>query len=719
MPFIVVPGSFTIGNNFEGKLPQVGNSYQLADNFTKIWGNHTAKFGVDLRRMLFDQTLYYNVNGSYGYSSSNLDTPNLPDPVNGTNYIPDYLLGLPNSYTQGSAQREDVRSTAVYLYAQDSWKMRPDLTLNYGLRWELDTPLTDELHHVQTYRPGQVTTVYPCQLSAESAAALGTDGTDCGQNSPNNAYFPLGLVFPGDKGVPAALTQTYYKAFAPRIGIAWSPSASKGWLHKITGGPGESSIRAGFGMFYNPIEQLVLEQFGAEPPFGGSNFITSPMFNTPFVDQTGATFPNPFNGFLTPPPGTAIDWSTFRSILLFGDFQPHMRTQYSDQYNLTYQRELGRNTVLQLGYVGSQGHRLLVSHDINYGNPQTCLGLIAISNANPNGVLDSAGGSPTTCGPFGADSSYFVPKGAIPTGMSLTLPSGQVVAGGPTSPAITMVGLRKYSSPNCNPFTGTGCPADAVPVFANIFAEDTIGNSNYNSFQAMVERHFSKGLQFQAAYTWSKSFDQGSSFEAQLNPIDPRLSYGLSLFDARNRFVFSYDWELPVPQYSGFKGVMLNGWATSGIVTLQSGFPIRITSGDDLELLSSFFFESSGEPNQLAAFKTLSPQKNANYYFDPSTFTNDPNSINYTTGQPLLGTTGSAKRTICCGPGIANWDMTVQKNTMIGERVNTQFRVEFFNILNHTQFFNPDGNISDGVDFGRIKSARDPRLIQFAFKVAF
>jgi hypothetical protein len=443
------------------------------------------------------------------------------------------------------------------------------------------------------------------------------------------------------------------------------------------------------------------------------------MFNTPYLSQSGSTFPNPFNGFLTPPPGTPIDWSTFRSILLFGDFQPHMRTQYSNQYNLTLQRQVGANTVLQVGYVGSQGHRLLVSHDINYGNPQTCLGLIAIANANPNGVLTSAGGSPTTCGPFGADASYYVPAGAIPSGMSLQLPNGQVVQGGANSPALTMVGLRRYSSPNCNYFTGTGCPSDGVPVFANIFAEDTIGNSNYNSFQAMVQRRFSKGLQFQAAYTWSKAFDQGSSFEAQLNPIDPRLSYGLSLYDARNRFVFSYDWELPIKQFSGFAGVMLNGWTTSGIITLQSGFPIRITSSDDLELLSSVFFESSGEPNQIAPFKTQSPQSHGNYWFDPSIFTNDPASINYRTGAPLLGTTGSARRTICCGPGILNWDMSLQKNTKIGERVNTQFRAEFFNIANHTQFYNPDGNISDGVDFGRIKSARDPRLIQFAFKVSF
>lgn len=723
LPFISVPGSFAIGNNSEGQLPQVGNSFQWADSLSKVWGRHTTKYGVDIRRMRFDQTLYYNVNGDYAYDSS---SPNSTDLVSGNNVnlVPDYLLGLPYSYTQGSAQREDVRSTGVYLFAQDSWKVRSNVTLNYGLRWELNTPQADQLHHVQTFRPGQVTTVYPCQLTPADEAALGATSTDCGENSPNNAYFPLGIVFPGDKGVPAGLTQTYYKSFAPRIGIAYSPGSDNPLLHKLFGNAGDSSIRAGYGIFYNPIEQLVLEQFGAEPPFGGSTYIASPTFNTPFIDQTGYQYPNPFNGILSPAPGTPIDWSSFRPILLYGDLQPNLRAQYSEQYNLTIQRQLSKDTVLQLGYVGSQGHRLLDSHDINYGNPQTCLGLINIANANPNAVLTANGGSPTTCGPGEADNSFFVTPGTVIPAGGLQLPYNP---GGPTflpagtvvgANGITLVGLRPYSSPNCHPLSGVGCPADGVDVFSDIFAEDTIGNSNYNSFQAMLQKRFSKGLQFQLAYTWSKSFDLGSSFEGEVNPVNPHLSYSLSTFDASHRVVFSYDWDLPIRKFNGTSGKFLNGWTTSGIVTLQSGFPIRITSDDDNELFTSYFFETAGEPNQMMPFTTQSPQKNNGFYFNPAIFSNNPASINYLTGQPLLGTVGNAPRTICCGPGIANWDMTLIKDTDLTERWKMEFRAEFFNILNHTQFYNPDGNISDST-FGQVTEARDPRLIQFALKLMF
>ena len=120
------------------------------------------------------------------------------------------------------------------------------------------------------------------------------------------------------------MTQTYYKAIAPRIGIAWSP-----------GNSGKTSIRAGWGLFYNPIEQLVLAQFGAEPPFGGSTIVNETQFNLPFLGQDGATtYLNPFNGVISPKRGTAQDWATFEPIDLFGDFQPHMRTQYSAQYNI-------------------------------------------------------------------------------------------------------------------------------------------------------------------------------------------------------------------------------------------------------------------------------------------------------------------------------------------------------------------------------------------------
>jgi hypothetical protein len=366
VPFVNVSGGVAIGNGWEGELPQVGNSFMWADNLTWIKGNHSLKFGADVRRSRFDQTLYFETSGNFTFNSSTSNA------IHSSDNYPGYLLGLADSYAQGSAQRENVRNTGVYLFAQDSWKLKPSLTLNYGIRWELDTPLTDVLHHVQAFRAGQNSTLYPCILTAAEQAKFGVSTCD------QAGVTPTGLVVPGDKGVPAGLTQTYYKAIAPRIGIAYSPSFTDGALGKLFGANGKTSIRAGWGMFYNPMEQLVLEQFGAEPPFGGSSLLPSTFFNTPFVPQAGGNVnPNPFTGILSPKPGTPTDWASFRPMLLFGDFQPKLRTQYSAQYNLTLQRELARDIVLQLGYVGSQGHRLLASHDINAALPQTCLDLNA------------------------------------------------------------------------------------------------------------------------------------------------------------------------------------------------------------------------------------------------------------------------------------------------------------------------------------------------------
>ncbi|MGA7170036.1 MAG: TonB-dependent receptor, partial [Candidatus Sulfotelmatobacter sp.] len=239
VPFIGIGGGFAIGNGWEGELPQVGNSFMWTDSMTWVKSNHTIKFGADVRRSRFDQTLYYNVSGDYTFNSTTENSVLYND-----NY-PGYLLGLDDSYTQGSAQRENIRNTGVYVFAQDSWKIKPSLTLNYGLRWELDTPLADALHHVQTFRPGQNSTVYPCVLTAAEQANLGA--SDC----TSAGVQPTGLVVPGDSGVPAGLTQTYYKAFAPRVGLAYSPNP-------------KTTIRGGWGLFYNPMEQLVLEQFGAE-----------------------------------------------------------------------------------------------------------------------------------------------------------------------------------------------------------------------------------------------------------------------------------------------------------------------------------------------------------------------------------------------------------------------------------------------------------------------
>ncbi|MGH9649701.1 MAG: hypothetical protein ACRD3I_04435, partial [Terriglobales bacterium] len=467
---------------------------------------------------------------------------------------------------------------------------------------------------------------------------------------------------------------------------------------------GRTSIRMGWGMFYNPVEQLVLEQFSAEPPFGGSSGLSNVLFNTPFLFQNGTIAPNPFGGILNPPRGQPVDWSRFRPILLFGQFQPNLRPQYAAQYNLTIQRQITDSLMFQVGYVGSQGHRLLATHDLNFGNPQTCLDLQATADFNANPDLE--------CGAFFADVAYTIPAGTTIAPQGLTLPYGSTpfIAGGTVlANDITLVGLRPFSSPLCEPMTGARCPLDGVPVFSNIFAQDTIAHSSYNSLQALLEKRFSKGLQFSAAYTWSKSIDNASSFENILNPFDFETSRSLSLYHAAHRFVASYFWELPVPKYEGFKNKLLNGWAISGITTFQTGFPIRILSEDDQELMLSFDFELPGRPDQIGPFTTMDPRSSpGSLFFDPGAFTT-----------AAFGTLGTAPRTICCGPSINNWDVSIQKNTELSERVRLEFRAEFFNLWNHTQFFNPDGDITNGDEFGTVKRAKDPRQIQFALKLHF
>ena len=730
VPFVQLNGGFAIGNNFGGQLPQVGKTFQFSDNFDKIVGNHSFKFGGDVRHQKFDQLLYFDVNGQIVFNSdSNICGPANPNnppncsPVTGSDLgsdsiYPDYFLGLTNSYIQGSAQHELVRSTSVYLFAQDSWKIKPNLTLNYGLRWEVNTPLTDIGKKVQTFRPGQRSTIYPCKLDPSNPLF---DSTQADGGCDEAGVTPIGLVFPGDKGVPNGLTNTYYKSFAPRLGLNWSPGARDNWLAKLTGGPGKTSISMGYGIFYNPIEQLVLEQFSAEPPFGGSNFIGSSFLGTPYVDQTGAVLPNPFNGVLNPPRGKPLDWSNFAGSVYFGQFQPNMRSQYQDQYNLTIKRELPGNLLMQLAYVGSQGHRLLATYEVNPGNPFTCNDLATLGQG---------------CGPFGEDSVYSfmlnpgeslrLPYVMGPNGIDVpcpivTNPSGACLVSVPangTAIPITLAGTRRYSSPLCNPLTTTGVGCPAVPPFSGIFSEDTIAHSNYNSFQALFEKRFSNGLQFQASYTLSKSLDNASSFESALNPLNFNASYGLSNYDARHRFVFNYVWDLPVPRFDGFKGKLLDGWEASGILSFQSGFPIRITSQDDVEELDTTFdFEAPGQPSYNTAagfipghFVKQDVRKSGGFAFDPNEFTNNI----------APGTIGDAPRSLCCGPGINNWDMSFSKQTNLGERLRMEFRADLFNIWNHAQFYTVDGNISNqGSTFGQVLHIRDPRLAQFALKFKF
>ncbi|MDE3180233.1 MAG: carboxypeptidase regulatory-like domain-containing protein [Acidobacteriota bacterium] len=679
VPYITLGGGFTIGNNIQGQVPQAGNTFQWSDHLTKVLGAHTLKFGGEAVREQFNQLALFGTTGGFYFFGGGPNDPGFSD------VVPNYLLGLPDNFVQGSPTLQYLRKTDVYLYAQDSWKIRPRVALNYGLRWELDPPFHDRYNRIETFRPGEITKVFPCQLTPDDPLASRLGTTNCSPGSPGGFVFPKGIVYPGDKGVPRNLTAVYYKAFAPRLGVAWSPGSS-----------GKTSIRAAYGISYNPVEQLVYKQFNGAPPFGAAPFLSNILFNRPYEFQNGATAINPFPVNNNPPRFQPIDWSIFRPTFAFGQQLPHQHPEYAEQYNFTIQRQLGRDIVVQAGYVGSEGHFLNINHDLNYGLAQPCIDLNKIPGQS--------------CGPFGADRSFYIPAGAVPAGVTLHLPYGSVPeVTGPNKTPITLVGLRPYSSPSCEPTTGVGCPADGIPVFGSIYPADNMGNSNYNSLQVSVEKRARKGLDFLAAYTFSKSFDYGSSFEDTINPIDFKKGYSLSQFDARHRLVFSYIWQLPVPRLAGWKGEMADGWSASGITTFQSGFPVRVTSNADLELQNSFAFLTAGEPDLVAPFHKLNPRGPGHLAFDPSSF-----------AQPArLGVIGNSPRTLCCGPGINNFDFALLKHVRLTERTRLEFRAEFFNLFNHAQFVNPDGNISDGANFGSVVRARDPRLIQFALKLFF
>jgi len=406
--------------------------------------------------------------------------------------------------------------------------------------------------------------------------------------------------------------------------------------------------------------------------------------------------------------------------------------------------------MLQIGYVGSQGHRLLASHDINPSNPETCLDIMSVYAESPNPVKNpyvTSYGVGANCAPTFEDSQWTIsPLATAPAG-GFHVPYGPngptvIPAGTPISSVaktgLNLVGLRPYSSPNCNPYTGpyngpgtsVGCPVDGVPIFTDVFAEDTIANSVYNAFEMMLQKRFSRGLQFQAAYTFSKSMDDGSTFEETLDPFNYRASRALSIFNAKQRFVISYDWEIPTRKYEGFKHAVLNDWEVSGITQFQSGFPIRLDTADDTELINSFFFLGTEAPNLVAPFQKLNPRNTLTvpalgisapgYWFNPGDFaTAATNPLNASV-PPLGQFNNGTQRTICCGPGTQDWDFSVHKKIPLSETKYLQFRAEIFNVFNRTNFSNPDGHFSDGpTEFGRITQAGDPRLFQFALKFFF
>ncbi len=631
-------------NNYSFGLPQdalrqYNNTYQIIDNFTKIVGTHTLQFGGDFHYDQINERNYDDANGAYtfGGGETGLD-------------FADFLIGAPDNFTQASQQLLDSRDKYFGVYAQDSWRARPTLTINYGLRYEIMTPWYDTQNKLETVIPGEQSKVFPTA--------------------------PQGLVVPGDPGVPRTLAPIQYHNFAPRIGFAYSPDSTEGLLGKLVGGPGKTSIRAGYGIFYSAIEDATGFVEVGDAPYG--LYYSSPeptLLASPFIDRgtgfsevsAGPKFPFTFPPANASPknPDTSFNWAQATPISGSDYLYPHDKIPQVQQFELSLQRQLGSATVASVSYVGTVGRHLLTFEDSNPASAALCLSLTA--------AVLALGQSP--CGPFGEDNVY-------------TLANGTTVNG--TRPTF---GINFGS----NPYMITAV------------------SSSFNSLQVSV-KHAQKYANFLVAYTYEKSIDNGSTSFDATNPFNPRASRALSVFDVPQDLTVSYTVQLPFDKFAGGAPKRLtSGWALSGIAIFAKGEPVQISEQSDDNSLSGTFADTIDEPdyanNGGPLYVNRNPRNQAGQpYFNPNYFVAEP-----------LGQVGNVMRRFFTGPGINNFDMALLKDTQITESTQLQFRAEAFNIFNHAQFNNPSGNFDNSgtSGFGYVTSARDPRIMQIALKLLF
>jgi hypothetical protein len=346
----------------------------------------------------------------------------------------------------------------------------------------------------------------------------------------------------------------------------------------------------------------------------------------------------------------------------------HNVSPYAEEYNFSIERQLGHSTVLGLNYIGSQGHHQYVLVTANPGIASNCLSVSELSEVAPDSAV---------CGPFSETGTF-------------TTASGQVVQGR-------------------GPF-GANFGGDAY--------EESVGNSNYNAFEVTL-RHQSGRLEVLAGYTYGKSLDISSSIADMLVPGDPHRTYELSAFDIEHNFVASYNYNLPIDVLFSHKGRLTSDWQISGIARFSTGFPVTMQNSSDNSLIGA-------RPNGVNPFSVDLPQvlpgplnlqhnprnaiRNQMPYFNTSLFKLQP-----------LGTVGNVSPRYFFGPGLENWDMALQKYVAVTESSRLEFRLEAFNVFNHTQFFGSTAVAGDvnASSFGQINSADAPRILQAAVKFAF
>jgi hypothetical protein len=680
--FVLSTSGFEIGPAPFANQHQDQNNYDLTDTVSWVKGRHVFRFGGEFTRVNLNKLFPQVFNGELFFTNTPTNGP-IAGP---TTDFQNFLLGAPQfSFGGGGVYNHQYRSNNYAVFAQDDWKIRNDLTLNLGLRTEIFGAFHDNLCHIGNLNPvlanqGVYPFIYPSCVKGLNLAGLSGDAND------------------------TTLNNNYSTGIGPRIGLAYDLF-----------GHHNTTIRAGYGIYYVREDVGNVDQLSFQAPFlpvafGGGN----PGCLGTFFSQTplpGCPNPNPnglpvagtldptfvpclsvFQGF---PGGDTTQSANYGNATgsacpgplasenIFGLQVPgHFVVPNTQQWNLTIQRSLGRQWVLEVGYVGTHTVHLRETRD----------------------SLEAQDATPTN--PVTINSSFCNPNPCVIT----------------TNTFDNAIARSLYQG--INGYSGF-----------QLFADDAY--SHYNSLQTTLSRRWAAGY-FQAAYTFSRSTDATSTGNTAFNTAfndESTLadSRGLSDFDRTQRLVVSYRYDLPFFKgETGAKGLLLSNWAVSGITIAQSGEPFSVLdSGAGTAFLGAGFTPGT-LTGSLASGSTIASgystgsigSRVANGYLNPAAFT--PAAQLYpaqcavdsnfcTTGFGNLG------RNVFRGPGQQNWDFSLIKNIRITERQNLRFTTDFFNMWNHPNFGNPTvTDVEAGSSFGKITSlVGTPRLIQFSLRYSF
>lgn len=708
----------------QGRAPR---NYDLIDNLTWVKGNHVFRFGTSAR---FIRILNFNDAGivpqfTVGFNTTTNPTPlttgMFPGGISTTQFTTaNNLLGLltgavstvaetfnvadrTSGFTRGVGSRRFLDYNTLAFFGADTWRIRPNLSLNMGLRWEYIGPLTE--------RNG-----------------LGLMPRDLSLNvlkDPNAV-----LDFAG-KGTGRDFLARDLNNFAPNFSFAWDPFKD-----------GKTSVRAGFSIAYAIDNNATVLNNSS---VGGNAGLQSTVTVSTLTGTVsgGGIVPVAIPAFKVP--RTLVDQLALTQTPTLWTTEYNLKTPYAEQWNFGIEREIMRDTALSVGYVGNRGVQLTRGLDTNqviifqngffqdflraqsnlanFGNPACTAAQAASTGCQVLTIFPRLGGG-------GGNLTNATIRTLIAQGQVAELVSNYL------SQRNTFFNTAQ---PCATGTTGSLCPSFFLPANGNAFVTDYVGSSgwsNYHALQAEIRRRFTGGWYYQVNYTWSKAFTNAEQAQAEFAPYldntvgdaweKKRLNQ-----DVHHVLKGNFVYELPIGpgkrwwNSSGVSGKLLGGWQISGIAQFRTGRPISFISGRGT--LNRSARSGNNTPNTTLTLSELQarvglfhdPRTGLPLLVDPALIASDGRANSAFFTHPLAGQVGQLSLTPVDGPGYWNVDTAVIKRIRFKERLGVELRLEAFNVFNHTNFSVPNSLNIDDTDFGKINATFDPRILQLSWKFTF